>query len=195
MSDFDRYAAEIRHLQQARNAFPIAMVENGTRYAPPDDLSLTLVADVYFRLNRAYMAARRSESDHWSRPEKIAAISTLSVMLVHPIETSPDDLPAFYLNPLFALRCGFSRFGARFADLDRRTIERIAGWLDKFRVDSFASTFDVLHAARTAPFELKPDDAPLTLLHRELFDIDMLVSFYDVLKRLVDRMRPADRLA
>lgn len=199
MSDIVRFDAELRYLRRVRDDFPAALVEQTTTYLPPDDVMLTLVADVYFRLNDSYMAARRYKVGHWSRTEKIAAISTLAVMLVHPIQTSNDDVGAFCLNPLFALRCGFNRFGARFGDLDMRTVLRMAGWLDKFRVASADHALDVLFAARTAPperpFPLRADDAPLPLRNSELFDIDLLVSFYDVLKRFVDRLRPGESIA
>jgi len=52
----------------------------------------------------------------------------------------------------------------------------------------------VLFAARSgtpdASFPLREEDASLQLRHNELFDIDLMVSFYDVLKRFVDRVRP-----
>ena len=196
LNEIRRYDEELRYLRHIRDDFSAPV----GAYVPPDDTMLTLVADVYFRLNTSYMQHRRFADGHWSRPEKIAALSTLSVMLVRPIQTAPDDRDAFYLNPFFALRCGFNRFGARFTDLDLRSIRRMAGWLDKFRVASSDYALDVLFAARqpadgpNPPFPITAGDAPIPLTYNELFDIDLLVSFYDVLKRLVDRLRPEESL-
>lgn len=194
MSEIDRYDEELRYLLHVRDRFPAALAGAAEAYEPPDMLTLVLVADVYFRLNASYMQARRLAHGHWSRMEKVAALSTLSVMLVRPIQTDPGVSDHFYFNPLFALSCGFNRLGARFIDLDPRTIRRMAGWLDKFRVASSDYALDVLFAARSvtpdASFPLREEDAPLPLRHNELFDIDLMVSFYDVLKRFVDRVRP-----
>lgn len=190
---FDRYSEEIRVLRRGRDAFPAISMLPDMDFEPPDELALTITADIYFRLRDAYLDRRRENDGHFSRMEKIAALTTAAVMVARPYEVRTKSAEALKINPLFALSVGFPRVKARFSDVDPRTLQRMAGWLDKFRVASSSQVLDVVYAARTAPFELKPHDAPMPLLDNEVFDIHMLVSFYDVLKRLVDRPRRHDQ--
>ena len=193
MEPIDRYEEEFLFLKRARDGFPTALVANA-RFRPADDMALRMVCDVHQRLNDAYMAARRPAPEKWSRLEKVAAISTFSVMIVHPFEVLDDDAQGFRVNPLFALRCGFDRIGARFTDLHEATIERMVGWLAGLRVNSASRVLDVVYAARVDGHAPESEDGAFQLYAHDMIDIDMIVSFYDVLKRYTDRLRPLPTL-
>lgn len=183
MGEFNRDSAEREFLAQACRDFAAAQPDSGNDYESPDDDALRIVSGIYFRLNRAYKMWR-IENGHWTRPEKIAALVTISIMLVRPFEIKAQTKESFYVNPLFAMKCGFAKLGLSLDTIDQRTITRMCRWLDRFRISSSRNSISIISSSIVTGEFIDIDDGRINLSVEEVVALDMMVSFYDVLALL-----------
>jgi hypothetical protein len=144
--------------------------------------AMRVSAKLYFSLNRAYKIYRM-KADHNTKPTKIAGLTAASIMLVRPIH-SPLDAESndlYYCNPFFAMMCGAAIVGCDLNDIPTDTLMRVAGWMDQLRLSNCENLVSRISTCLWANEFLPPEEAVLVVSPKEIIQLDMFVSFFELL--------------
>jgi hypothetical protein len=180
---FDRPGAQEGYLDQAAAALKQKFDFNSNSLEISTHAT-RVSARLYFSLNRAYKIFRM-KADHNTKPAKIAGLTAASIMLVRPVH-SPLNLESnelYYSNPFFAIMCGAAIVG-RSKELDEvptDTLMRVAGWMDQLRVENSQDLVKRISTCLWANEFLPLEEAVLTLSPREVIQLDMFVSFFELI--------------
>jgi hypothetical protein len=183
MSDFNRPLSHENYITKSIELFWADSVQDLPGLVVNSDL-LKTSAKLYFSLNRAYKCWRVVEG-HNTQPAKIAALTTVAIMLVRPILSvdGSESRELFYSNPFFALQTGCGIIRANMDALKEDTTLRIAGWLDTIRINSANSSISTIKTCIAANEFLRIEDAPVELNPQEVVTIDMIVSMFELIEQ------------
>lgn len=187
MAEFDRHLSRKAFLLEVAKVFK-AETDLSVYGLELDLDAVEVAATLYFALNRSYKIWRIADG-HNTQPAKIAALTAVAIMMVRPVfsPTADDTHALLVTNPYLAMTASLSIIGATLEALKPDTIERIARWLDKVRISSSREAVTIIATAKLAGEFLRIEDIALPLTPREVVELDMVVSTFELIERTLDK--------
>ena len=156
------------------------------KYLPKDSVYMKpsraeVIANAYFILNHAYKKLRMKDG-HNTRPEKIAALTSMVIMRAAPFApTQPHNVKTFeemYCNELFTI---YTTSAIMYRDiskkLDRNSTFRFFRILQEFK----SETIEPYIADKRLKNQTTANDYNLEMLDKDKIGSDVIITLYELL--------------